>query len=209
MGLFLAMSGVVGASEGAVVEALRSYAETREGSLEEEELTTNDDECLVLSEGVGGVTVLYPGHFFDWDSSSQHLSEQLGTPVFSFHIHDGDLWMYVLYDGSKEVDRFNPVPDYWEELDPDERSSWQGNASAVAKRVPGLNADAIAKYLVEWDDEVLESNERKKAYPADQYYYGDDWQLVDFMTKLGLDYPVDDRGGAHGATYRFHCKSDG
>ncbi|MCL4855402.1 MAG: hypothetical protein KJZ78_28905, partial [Bryobacteraceae bacterium] len=57
--------------------------------------------------------------------------------------------------------------------------------------------------------EVFEGGERKKAYPADQFHYGDDWQLVDFLGKLGLDYPVDDRGAAHGATYRFECRPGG
>jgi hypothetical protein len=151
--------------------------------------------------------VLYPGNFFDWDNAAQFLSERLGKPVFSFHIHDGDLWMYVLYDKGKVVDQFNPVPDYWQELDDTERHSWQGNPSEVARRVPGLTIEQISRYLKQWGDEVFESGERKKAYPTDQFYYGDDWQLVDFMAKLGLDYPVDDQGAPHGTTYKFRCQS--
>ena len=207
MGLFLSMSGVVGGSEDSVVDALRTYAEENEGSLEEEELTTEDNGCLVISEGTGGVTVLYPGDFFDWDSAAQYLSKRLRQPVFSFHIHDGDLWMYSLYQNGEVVDQFNPVPDYWQELEDEERQSWKGNANAVARRVPGLAPEQIARYLVQWGDEVFEAAQRKKAYLTDQFYYGDDWQLVDFMGKLGLDYPVDDRGSPHGVTYRFKCKS--
>jgi hypothetical protein len=201
------MSGVVGGSEQTVVDALRAYAEHNEGSLQEEELTTEDDGCLVVSEGAGGVTVLYPADFLDWDSAAQDLSKRLRKPVFSFHIHDGDLWMYSLYDDGELVDQFNPVPDYWQELEEDERRSWKGNATEVARRIPGLAPERIAGYLVEWGEEVLEASERKKAYPADQFHYGDDWQLVDFMGKLGLDYPVDDRGAPHGVTFRFKCKS--
>jgi hypothetical protein len=207
MGLFLSMSGVIGGNEESVVDALRAYAEANEGSLEEAELTTDDDHCLVVSEGTGGVTALYPGDFFDWESASQYLSKRLRKPVFSLHVHDGDLWMYALYDNGSVVDQFNPVPDYWQELDESERRSWQGNASEVAKRVPGLAPERVSKYLVQWGDEVFESDERKKAYPTDRFYYGDDWQLVDFMDKLGLDYPVDDRGAPHGVTYRFKCES--
>ena len=85
--------------------------------------------------------------------------------------------------------------------------SWNGNAIEVARRVPGLAPEQIARYLVQWGDEVFESAERKKAYPTDRSCYGDDWQLLDFMGKLGLDYPVDDRGDAYGVTYRFKCKS--
>jgi hypothetical protein len=206
MGLFLSMSGIIDGSAEIVVDALRAYAKANEGSLEEAELTTQDDNCLVISAGTGGTTALYPGDFLGWDSASQFLSQRLRKPVFSFHIHDGDLWMYGLYDKGNAVDQFNPIPDYWQELEEGERLAWQGNASEVAKRVPGLAPEQISKYLVEWGDEVFESGERKKAYPTDQFYYGDDWQLVDFMNKLRLDYPVDDRGAAHGVTYRFKCE---
>ena len=207
MGLFLSMSGVVGGNEDSVIDALRTYAEDNDGSLEQAELTTQDDGCLVVSEGVGGVTVLYPGDFFGWDSAAQYLSKRLGKPAFSFHIHDGDLWMYLLYENGEVVDQFNPVPDYWQELEDEERQSWRGNAAEVARRVPGLPPEQIAKYLVQWGDEVFEAAERKKAYATDRFYYGDDWQLVDFMGKLGLDYPLDDRGAPHGVTYRFRCES--
>jgi hypothetical protein len=200
------MSGIVAGGKEAVIDALRSFAEENEGSLEAEDLTTEDDYCLVVSEGVGGVTVLYPGNFFDWDSAAEHLSKRLGMPVFSFHIHDGDLWMYILYENGRVVDQFNPVPDYWAELEDEERRSWQGEATKVAQRIPGLAPEQIARYLVQWGDEVFEAAEPKKAYPTDQHYYGDDWQLVDFMSKLGLDYPIDDRGAPHGATFRFECE---
>ncbi len=206
MGLFLAMSGVISADEDAVVVALRAYAETNNGLLEAEELTTEDNGCLVISEGVGGVTVLYPGDFFDWDGASEFLSERLGRPVFSLHIHDGDLWMYQLYDHGGIVDKFNPIPDYWGELDDYDRHTWLGDATAVAGLIPGLLPEQIAEYLVQWND-LLDSKERQKAYPSDQFYYEDDWQLVDFMGKLGLDFPIDDRGAPHGVTYRFECKS--
>jgi hypothetical protein len=208
MGLFLSMSGIVGAGGEAVVDALRAYAEDNEGMLEEAELTAEDDGCLVMSEDAIGVTVLYPGNFFDWDSASQYLSQRLGTPVFSFHIHDGDLWIYTLFEGGELVDEFNPVPDYWHKLDEGERRSCQGNATEVARRVPGLAQEQISKYLVQWGDDVFETAERKKAYPSDQFHYGDDWQLIDFMNKLGFDYPVDDRGVPHGATYLFKCEPE-
>ena len=77
---------------------------------------------------------MYPGDFFGWDKASKRLSRSLGVPVISLHIHDGDLWMYVLYRGGEEIDQFNPIPDYWsEDLSPEERSSWAGDASAMAE----------------------------------------------------------------------------
>jgi hypothetical protein len=207
MGLFLSMSGILGGNKDSVVDALRSYAADNDGALEEAELRTGDDGCLVVSQDPGGVTVLYPGDFFDWDSASKYLSKRLRKPVFTFHIHDGDLWMYSLYENGEVVDQFNPLPEYWAELEEEDRRSWQGNATEVARRVPGLAPEHIAKYLVQWGDEVIGAAERKKAYPTDRFYYADDWQLVDFMGKLGLDYPVDLRGAPRGVTYRFKCES--
>ena len=207
MGLFLSMSGVVGGDEDEVASALRKYASTHAGTMEAEDLKTDDNGCLVLSESVGGATVLYPGDFLGWDDVSQYLSKELDKPTFSFHIHDGDLWMYVLFEDGQVVDQFNPLPDYWEELEDEERLTWSGNARAIAERVPGLVLEQISNYLVPWSDEILESTTQPRAYPADQYGYGNEWQLVDFMSKLGLDYPVDDRGEPHGTTYRFLCES--
>jgi hypothetical protein len=203
MGQFLSMSGVVGGDEDSVVDALRAYAQATDSKLENADLTLDDYGCLVVSSGTGGVTVLYPGDFFDWDDAAKYLSKQLRRPVFSFHIHDSDFWMYSLFDKGEIVDQFNPLPDYWQELKDEERQTWYGNPAVVAQKVPGLAPEQIFNYLIQWDDEVTESAARKKAYPTDQFFYGDDWQLVDFMDKLGFDFPIDDQGLPHGVTYRF------
>jgi hypothetical protein len=111
--------------------------------------------------------------------------------------------MYVLFKDGEMIDQFNPIPDYWRELDDRERQKWNGNAAVVAQCVPGLSAAQVANYLVRWDDEIFGSDDRKKAYPTDEYFYGSDWQLVDFMKKLGLDYPLGEGGEPRGDTYRF------
>ena len=207
MGLFLSMSGVVGATHAQVRSALERYVTLNKGELVEEPLTTQDGNCLVISKGVTGVTVLYPGEFYEWDEPSSFLSKETGKPVFSFHIHDGDLWMYVLFENGVVVDQFNPIPDYWQEVDAKERQRWRGNAVEVAKRVPNVSEESIRKYLIPWNDDILECEERKKACPDDVFFYGDDWQLVDFMKRLGLTYPLDEKGSPLGTTYRFECVS--
>jgi hypothetical protein len=63
------MSGVVAGSTGAVIEALRAYAESNAGTLEEAAATT--DHCLSIGEAAGGVTVVYPDGFLGWDGASQ------------------------------------------------------------------------------------------------------------------------------------------
>jgi hypothetical protein len=208
MGLFLSMSGVVGGDKQSVVKALRAYAESKQGSIVEEAHPGADDDCLVLAVGTGGVTVVYPGNFLEWDDASQELSRQTGNPVFSFHIHDGDLWMYLLFKDGEVVDCFNPIPDYWQEVDDRERHAWRGDSAVLAEHVPGLQPEQIVNYLMNWNDDLLMSDVRRKAYPNDEFFYGDDWQLVDFMSRVGLVYPSDDDGGTHGDTYQFVIESD-
>jgi hypothetical protein len=68
----------------------------------------------------GNVSVFYPNGFVEWDESSAYISKELKTTVFSFHIHDGDFWMYILYNNGQIIDQFNPIPDYWDENISDE-----------------------------------------------------------------------------------------
>ncbi len=114
------------------------------------------------------------------------LSKALKRPVFSFHIHDSDLWMFNLFVDGKDVARFNPRPDYWEEVTDEERARWAGDAAEVARQIPGLAAKSIEKYLAVWP-EGQEAGE--KAYPEDQFPIGDEWQVVDFMRAVGIKYP--------------------
>lgn len=50
-----------------------------------------------------------------------------------------------------------------------------------------------------WDTDADES---EKAYPDDAYEQ-EDWQLLDFMKKLGLPYPLHDDGATKGETYKL------
>src|SRR3954471_13374628 len=115
MGLFLAMSGVIGAKREAVEVALREFADTRRGSLRQAPRSAEDPNTLVLLGDDSRCSVLYPWGFLEWDEASRYLSSQLGVPVFSFHIHDEDLWMFVLYEEGEQVARFNPLPEYWDD----------------------------------------------------------------------------------------------
>lgn len=196
--MFLALSGIIGRSREEVAQALSSYAASVGGGLLEEDADSAHDNFCVLEEADGNTTVLYPNHFPGWDDASAFLSKELKAPVFSFHIHDGDLWMYVLYADGTVVDQFNPVPDYWEEVSAEEEESWKGAARIVARYVPGLEAQSIEHYLTRWDPD----GEEAKAY-ADDAYGQEDWQLLDFMRKLRLPYPLDDDGKARGTVYKL------
>jgi len=203
MGTFLSLSGVIGKTQNEVVTSLTNYAKSVNGGLEpDNQLTANDDNCCTIQEVNGNTTIFNPSAYLEWDKSSEFISKELKAPVFSFHIHDGDLWMYVLYYDGEIVDQFNPIPDYWEKISKEEIENWKGNASIVAKFVSTVNIKDIEKYLVRWD---LDAEEIGKSYPEDEYTKGD-WQLLDFMKKIGLTYPFDDKGNPKGQVYKLWTK---
>ncbi len=122
----------------------------------------------------------------------QALSQELNTAAFACHIHDGDLWLYEFYLNGKLTDKFNSLPSYWEELAPEQEAEWKGNADLLARYWPNLNADSIRLYLRNQIEDLDDPN--SKAYPDDDFAYGDCWQLTDFLRKLGIPYPssIDD-----------------
>ncbi len=199
MGLFLAASGVVGRDSDAVREAIAGHVANVGGTFEPRAGTMDDNNIGVIQEAGSGTTILYPNGFGDWDEISSHLSAQLTTPVFSFHIHDGDLWMFVAFDKGEEVSWFNPIPDYWGDLPPEEHAQWAGNADVVARLIPGVAPESIANYFRPWTEDVLDGE--TKAYDEDEFAMGVDWQLTDFMRRLGFVYPLDDQGNATGETF--------
>ncbi len=201
MGLFLAMSGVANSNRAAVEEALRAYATERGGTLETVGKSTDPSDALLIADLGNHVTVMYPDEFVQWDEASQYLSKALNTSVVSLHIHDEDLWMYVLFSKDEQVDQFNPIPDYWsDKLSDAERQAWAGNAAIVAQHWPGLVPEAISNYLFQWD---LNEYDSDNAYADDEFPYNDCWQITDFMRRLGLAYPIDDDGKINASTYRF------
>lgn len=201
MGLFLAVSGVIGASSPEVQEALRKYAQENNGVFQLEKGTTDDQDIGVITCEGEDTTVLYPSGFDNWDDVSQFISKELSRTVFSFHIHDGDFWMYVIFDKGEEVGNFNPLPEYWGELPDEDKEKWKGDPDIVAELVSGVSPEFISKYLVEWDLE--RQDEIAKAYPDDEFTVFDCWQMCDFMRRIGLEYPMSDDGTILVDTFRF------
>ena len=201
MGLFLSISGIIGAEKQAVQSALQSFVASRKGSIHQAARSTEEPDTLVLSGEDLRWSVLYPWEFFEWDEASQYLSSELKVPVFSFHIHDEDLWMFLLFDKGELVAQFNPLPDYWDDsISDEERASWSGDAAAIADRIPGVTDDAIQPYLRQWD---LDEDDPGKAFPEDQFHSHDCWQMCDFLKRVGLKYPLDETGRPLGDT--FEC----
>jgi hypothetical protein len=204
MGLFLSMSGVLGAKKPQVVELLDKYATAKNGQFSPIQTPDDTSDSLVISESEGNTTVIYPSMFIELDEVSAYLSQSLHVPVFSLHIHDGDLWMYVLFINGEDVDQFNPIPDYWSDnITEDERQRWAGNSRVISRCCPSIREESIKNYLVKWNilDEVS-----GKAYHDDEFCFNDCWQLVDFMKKIHLPYPIDSNGVVSGECFKFKIK---
>jgi hypothetical protein len=201
MGTFLALSSVIRKTKNEVVNGLTNYAKSVGGGLQREEnINSETPNCCIVEEANGNTSVLYPDGYSEWDNSSEFLSRELNAKVFSFHIHDGDLWMYILYNRGQVIDQFNPIPDYWDDnISEEEIDSWKGDAQTITNTFPFIKTSDIDKYLVRWD---LDEEEPSKAYSTDEFTK-EDWQLVDFMAKLKLPYPLDDNGNPKGETYKF------
>ena len=197
------MSGIAGTTSSDVERVLREYAPKKSRKLEP--VSAGDDDSLVIVDSPqGNVTVLYPGDFLDWDEASAFLSSELNRPVFSLHVHDGDLWMYVFFVDGEESGRFNPLPEYWDDsISVEERESWAGDASILCLHWPGIAEEDIKNYLIHWDLDQLSEGLQTKAYPEDEYPIGQDWQICDFMKKISLIYPIDEKGAKLGKSYQF------
>ena len=88
----------------------------------------------------------------------------------------------------------------WGDLDDNERQMVRGDAVKVAQLVPGLAPFSIERYFTTWD---LEEDPPRMAYVDDEFHYGEDWQLVDFLKRLGFQYPLDSVGHPLGQTFRL------
>jgi hypothetical protein len=203
MGLFLGISGIAGASRDEVEQCLRDIAAEGSGTFEPARPDVDELDVLVISEAPGDrISVLYPGDFMGWDEVSLQISKALGKPVFSFHIHDGDLWMYRFFVDGEEVDNFNPIPEYWGDVSQEESETWAGNPSLIADHWPDIREEDVKNYLVHWELDDL-SDPNRKAHPDDEYCIGEGCQLCDFMRRLGLVYPVDEQGTRLGDKFLF------
>lgn len=139
---------------------------------------------LTYADGIG---VLFSDGVVGYEPLAQALSQRLACVAMLLYAYDGDLWGYYLYEHGREVDCFCPMPEYFTD-DAGQGEKLQGNAALVGAQF-GINPKAIEAYYVRWTEDLAESG--KKAHPSDRFPYGDCWQLVDFMERLGYPFAYD------------------
>lgn len=135
------------------------------------------------------VGVLFNDEAAGFEPLAQVLSVKLKTPVLLLYIYDEDFWGYYFYNDGMESDSFCPLPDYFDE-EASEAEEYKGDAGVISRYFE-VDRKEIERYLTRWTDELLGEVEIK-AYPDDEFCYGDCWQMADFMKRLGYPYVYDE-----------------
>lgn len=78
------------------------------------------EECQYRAYS-GGVQVLLNEMCAGYEDIPREVSKDLICPAMLCYLYDGDFWGYFLYDKGDEVDNFNPMPDYFEEVSEEEK----------------------------------------------------------------------------------------
>lgn len=177
MGLFLQTAIIPNCKAQEVREAVENAAEYVE---------LLDPAQCGYRESEQGVTVLFNEGGCGYEELAKGLSEELPSPVLLLYIYDEDFWGYYFYEGGAELDRFSPMPDYFEEYSPKERQRCAGNSALLARYFQVEQGD-IERYLRFWPQDMMEQYEQP-AYPGDEFGQCDCWQMADFMAKLGFPY---------------------
>jgi ankyrin repeat protein len=64
---------------------------------------------------------------------AKNLSSKLKTSVFSFMVHDSDIFVYLLYDKGTFVDQYDSRPDYFGPVTDQHRKAWVGHFNKLVK----------------------------------------------------------------------------
>src|SRR5436305_1544951 len=104
MGGFLTIAGTANTKLPDLEAALRSYAVAEGGKFTRAPKGIDTGAAVITSGDAGRLSLLCPAGYQKCDKLAAFLSKKLKTPVFLFHIHDGDFWMYWLFAAGKEVD---------------------------------------------------------------------------------------------------------
>lgn len=192
MGLFLQAAIMPGCKEADARAAVTTVAEKYSCSFDELEKGDSAEDAMMISdlipdecqymENANGVSILFNEDCIGYDSLAKAVSRESGKAILLLYIYDEDYWGYWLYDKGESIDEFNPVPDYFEDLSEEKLQRLKGNADIIANYFH-VEKSSIEKYLVRWSEETVD----EKAYEDDAFGYGD-WQMADFMRKLGYPY---------------------
>lgn len=212
MGLFFHLSSILSTPKSKTIKTLKTLVKVDSYKLEETNDQSNSDELCIVDSSNRNSTILFPSLFNHW-GLSQELSYKLKTAVLTLEIHDGDFWFFILYDNGKEIVKFNPIPEYYDEnVKKEEMNSWLPNIETICKYFPKTRPEEIENYFIHWKSNNIkhwtDQFETKKAYSTDNYSFGNGLQMFDFIKKIGITSPIDDNNNASGTSFRLYKDID-
>ena len=142
-----------------------------------------DCECSYVSPAASEwSSVLLPLDALIGERLAAELSRLLSAPSIVFSEYDQTAWGYTLFVDGAESDSFWSIPELVE-VDP---VTARGNP-ALLSRILSVPESSITPYLQQFSSEPPEI---PKVFPDDEFSLGDHWVRVDFMRRLGLQYPT-------------------
>jgi hypothetical protein len=143
----------------------------------------------------GNVHVVYLPHLLGADYLvCMKIGERLSIPWLELRVQEGSLWDYSLYAGSRHLDDFSTLPEYWGQGE-EWNATQRGNPRLLA-RTWEIRQNDIEGYLRAWgyEEDAEEGTFRTllqgKAYEQDEFEYGDIWQMFDMLRALGAVNPM-------------------
>ncbi|MHB0937934.1 MAG: hypothetical protein ACYC6A_16220 [Armatimonadota bacterium] len=147
-------------------------------------------ESTISGEGKGGIVARAGGSWFftlltsnslAGDGICMQVSRETNRPVIAIMDYDQDCWGYALFEDGEIRSLFWNIPAYVD-LDPAE---CKGDAKLLAETFHADPAQ-LQPYLRHIDPE---KEYNQKAFPEDEFPLGNTWVCVDFLRRLGIQYP--------------------
>ena len=106
-------------------------------------------EPAYVSPSAGGWVGVYPeGTRTDLDKLAKQLSKQLSCGVFTWNVHDDDIFYYTLFEDGKRRDGFNSSPDYFDPVSKGEMKRLHGKPEVLVPFcLPGVSTSQVQEIL--------------------------------------------------------------
>ena len=106
-------------------------------------------EPAYVSPSVGGWVGVYPeGTRTDLAKLAKQLSKQLSCGVFTWNVHDDDIFYYTLFEDGKRRDEFNSSPDYFDPVSKGEMKRLHGKPEVLVPFcLPGVSTSQVQEVL--------------------------------------------------------------
>jgi len=177
-----------------VCRCLEQFNENIKGTYKITKEQSGDNILHIFESFKGNVLVkLGESHFYA-DKYLEFISKSLLKPALFLFQGSDEFWYYELFIKGNMVDTMysNLNIDIDRKKTPGIYKEKNGSPDTLAQYW-SCNKAIIENYYRNRGD-LNEHELNKKAYPEDEFTFGDEWQIIDFMDKLNIKYPFNENG---------------